>query len=116
VVAYGAAREVADPVQKLAALRAIVEHVIPKSYPDLRAPNESELRQTLVLEFPLVEVSAKIRTGPPIDDAVDYAREGWAGIIPLALRALPPVADPQLPPGRVAPSYASAYARPGASE
>jgi nitroimidazol reductase NimA-like FMN-containing flavoprotein (pyridoxamine 5'-phosphate oxidase superfamily) len=116
LVAYGSAREVADPARKLAALRAIVEHAIPKCWADLRAPSETELRQTLVVEFPLAEVSAKIRSGPPIDDAEDYAREGWAGIIPLALRAGPPVADPLLPPGRPAPSYASAYTRPSARE
>ena len=68
VVVFGKARVVTDAAEKMAALRAFTEHVIPKRWDDVREPNESELKATLVLALPLVEASAKIRTGPPIDD------------------------------------------------
>jgi nitroimidazol reductase NimA-like FMN-containing flavoprotein (pyridoxamine 5'-phosphate oxidase superfamily) len=99
VIALGAASEVSDPVEKRAALDAIVEHVAPGRSAEVRAPSDLEMKATLVLKLPLDEVSAKVRKGPPLDDEEDYALTCWAGVIPLALQPQPPVADPRLAPG-----------------
>src|SRR5438093_6317808 len=73
VVVLGTATEVTGREEKLAALRAVVEHVVPERWEDVRAPTDQELRATTVLRLPLAEVSAKIRTGFPLDDADDLA-------------------------------------------
>src|SRR5689334_14903795 len=85
VVVLGAARAVVEPEEKLAALHAIVEHVAPGRWGTVRPPSEQELRATTVLAVPLDEVSAKLRTGPPLDDEEDYALACWAGVLPLRL-------------------------------
>jgi nitroimidazol reductase NimA-like FMN-containing flavoprotein (pyridoxamine 5'-phosphate oxidase superfamily) len=110
VVMFGNAKAVADPEEKLAALRALSDHMIPGRWEDVRAPNQRELQQTIVLSLKIDEASAKIRTGPPIDDEEDYALKVWAGVIPLKLIAEPAVADPRLAPGT--PAYARSYKRP----
>jgi len=85
VVVFGNAREVSDRDEKLRALERLVEHITPERAAAVRPPNESELRQTLVLALPLEEASAKMRTGPPVDDADDYKLPVWAGVIPIKL-------------------------------
>ncbi|HYR56224.1 MAG TPA: pyridoxamine 5'-phosphate oxidase family protein [Myxococcaceae bacterium] len=115
VVVLGVATEVAEAGEKKAALEAIVEHVLPGRAAQVRPPSESELKSTTVLSIPLREVSAKIRTGPPLDDESDYGWPCWAGEIPLRLAASPPVADPRLDPRTVVPGYAKDYQRPNAS-
>lgn len=95
VVVFGKAREVSDREEKLRALTALVEHVVPGRSPIVRAPNESELRQTLVLALPIEEASAKIRSGGPVDDEEDYALPVWAGVVPLTLVKGEPVEDVQ---------------------
>ena len=112
VVIFGAAHVVDDPVAKLNALQAFTEHVVPGRWQEVRWPTESEMRLTVVLRLPLVEVSAKVRTGPPIDDEEDYDLPVWAGVVPLKLRAAPPVNDDRLRSGIDAPDYALNYARP----
>jgi len=72
---------------------------------DARPPSEAELNATMVLCLPIVEASAKIRTGPPIDDEEDYAMAVWAGVLPLELTPLQPVADPRLKAGVPLPDY-----------
>ena len=104
-VVLGTARSVTDPTEKWDALHAIVEHVAPGRWGEVREPNEKELKATLVLRLSLSEASAKIRTGPPIDDEEDYALPCWAGVVPLRLAALDPIPEPRLPPG-IAPSPA----------
>ena len=79
------------------ALFALSEQMIPGRWKDVRGPSEEELRQTTVLSLPIEEGSAKIRTGPPLDDEEDYGLPVWAGVIPLKLAADQPVADPRLP-------------------
>jgi len=111
VVVLGKGREVVDREEKLRVLDALVEHVCAGRVRDVRAPNEAELRQTLVIAIPLAEASAKIRTGPPADDDEDYALPIWAGVIPLALTPLWPVDDERLVAGVVAPAYATGYRR-----
>jgi nitroimidazol reductase NimA-like FMN-containing flavoprotein (pyridoxamine 5'-phosphate oxidase superfamily) len=112
-VLIGGARSVEEPAEKLAAFEAIVEHIVPGRWRDVRAPTENELRASAVLAIPITEASAKIRSGGPVDDEEDYALPAWAGVIPLASQALVPVADKRLPAGVAIPDYASAYRRPG---
>ncbi len=109
VVVLGLATEVTDGAEKLAALEAIVEHVVPGRWAEARLPNEVEMRQTSVLRMPLDEASAKIRTGPPKDAEEDLDLGVWAGVIPLALVPGTPVADPQLRDGIALPEYARSY-------
>jgi nitroimidazol reductase NimA-like FMN-containing flavoprotein (pyridoxamine 5'-phosphate oxidase superfamily) len=86
VVILGIATLVSDPVEKLNALRAISEHIIPHRWDDSRQPNEKELKATSVLRLPINEFSAKVRVGPPIDDEEDYPFPAWAGVIPLEMK------------------------------
>ncbi|HEX5082142.1 MAG TPA: pyridoxamine 5'-phosphate oxidase family protein, partial [Blastocatellia bacterium] len=92
-------------------LRAFTEHVIPGRWDDVREPNEQELKGTTVLALPLLEVSAKIRTGPPKDDEEDMAIPVWAGELPLRITAGSPVDDPQLSAGIIPPAYVKLYSR-----
>jgi hypothetical protein len=105
VVVLGTAHPVQEPEEKRTALRAVVEHVVPGRWEETRPPSEKEMKQTLVLALALEEASAKVRTGPPLDDEEDYALPCWAGVIPLRLAALDPVPDSRLAPG-VPPSAA----------
>ncbi len=111
VVALGRATVVADPAEKLKALRAFTEKLIPGRWKDARQPNEQELRATSILRMPLAEVSAKVRTGPPQDDEPDYALPVWAGVVPLRLAAGEPVRDEKCDPSLPVPSYAAQYER-----
>jgi len=111
VVLLGTATEVDDPAEKRAAFRALVEHVAPGRYDGVRPPTDDEITGTLVLRLPIAEGSAKIRSGPPIDDEDDYAWPVWAGVIPLAVRPGAPVPDPRLDPEHAMPRYATHYAR-----
>jgi nitroimidazol reductase NimA-like FMN-containing flavoprotein (pyridoxamine 5'-phosphate oxidase superfamily) len=99
VVVLGVARLVADPAEKLAALRSIVDHVVPERWSEVREPLPQEVKATSVLALPIEEASAKIRRGDPIDDEEDYARPVWAGTIPFALTAGKAIADARLPRG-----------------
>ena len=115
VVIFGNASVVDDPDEKIKALHALTDHIVPGRWQDVRAPNQSEMRATMVLKLPLVEVSAKVRTGPPIDDEEDYDLSVWAGVVPLKLTAGAPISDTRLPTGTEPPEYAKAYARPGST-
>ena len=111
VVIFGRATIVAEKEAKLAALFAFSEQVIPGRWNDVRQPTEQELKATTVLSLPLVEVSAKVRTGPPIDDEEDYDLNVWAGVLPLHIVAGVPISDPRLPEIIEPPSYALQYSR-----
>ena len=111
VVIFGNATVVDDPGEKVKALHAFTDHVVPGRWEDVRVPNESEMRATLLLKLPLVEVSAKVRTGPPIDDEEDYDLSVWAGVVPLKLTAGAPIADERLRVDIEAPEYARDYSR-----
>ena len=115
-VVLGRARPVEERDEKLRALGAIVEHVVPGRSHDARRPNEKELAGTLVLAVPLAEASAKLRSGPPKDFDADLSFPVWAGVIPLRLEAGAPETDPSSPPGLAVPAYAAAYRRPSANE
>ena len=99
VTALGRARLVADETEKLAALRAITDHVVPQRWDEVRGPNELEMKQTIVLALPLEEVSAKVRVGPPADDDEDYALPIWAGVVPIRAQLGEPAEDGRLLPG-----------------
>lgn len=111
VVIFGRATLVEDREEKSAALLALSEHIVRGRWADVREPNEQELRATTVLSLPLVEASAKIRTGPPLDDEEDYALPVWAGVLPLKLMAGEPINDPRLTEGIEPPDYARNYSR-----
>jgi uncharacterized protein len=111
VVILGAATMVEAAEEKMTALRAFTEHVIPGRWDDVREPSEQELKGTSVLALPLVEVSAKVRTGPPKDDEEDMALPVWAGELPLRITAGSPVDDPLLPAGFSPPAYVTQYSR-----
>lgn len=111
VVVFGHARVIEDREEKLAALTALSEHVIPGRWDEVREPNDRELQLTTVLTIPITEASAKIRTGPPVDDEEDYDLPVWAGVIPLQMIAETPVDDPGLKVERAAPLYARQYGR-----
>jgi hypothetical protein len=105
VVVFGKTSAVKDPKEKLDALHTISEHILPGRWADVRKPNNAELQKTLILRIRLAEASAKIRTGPPIDEETDYDLPVWAGELPLSLVAGEPIADPRLLAGIELPAY-----------
>ncbi|MCW3019207.1 MAG: hypothetical protein JWN10_1515 [Solirubrobacterales bacterium] len=109
----GQATLLEDLDEKRAALQAVVEHIVPGRWDDVRTPSANELRATAVLALPIEECSAKVRSGGPLDDEEDYALPVWAGVIPLGSRARAPEPDPRLRSGIEPPSYVTAYRRPG---
>jgi len=111
VVIFGRARLIEDEQEKIDALRALSEHIVPGRWDEVRGPSERELQQTTVLSLPLTEASAKIRTGPPLDDEEDYQLDVWAGTIPLGLAPGQPINDPRLSTGLAVPAYALKYSR-----
>src|SRR5262245_6307917 len=111
-VVLGNARLVTDAEEKSRALMAIVEHIVPGRNADARPPNALELAATSVLALKVEEASAKVRTGPPLDDAEDMELPVWAGVLPFRLQPQPLVSDPTLRAGIAAPPYAVDYKRP----
>jgi len=99
VVVLGKARFVLDPKEKIEALRCFTNHIVPGRWEEVRQPNEQELKSTTVLALPLDEVSAKVRTGPPVDDEEDYSLPVWAGVIPVRPRLGEPLPDGRVLPG-----------------
>jgi uncharacterized protein len=117
VVVFGTAVAVTEREEKLAALEAFTEKLVPGRWAEARGPNRTELKATSVLRLPLDEASAKIRTGGPDDgDTPDAELEVWAGHLPLVVRALDPVPDPALRPGIPLPDALRDYRRPGLVE
>lgn len=102
-VVLGEARTVHAGEEMMVALRAFTEHIVPGRWDEVRAPNRKELKATRVLAMTLDEASAKVRTGPPVDDDEDYGLPVWAGEIPMRLQAAAAVADPRSM-GGVAPT------------
>jgi uncharacterized protein len=113
VVVVGRAEEVTDPDEKMAASRALVEHVCRGRWADARQPTLKELNATTILRLSLDEASAKVRAGGPKDGEEDMRLPVWAGEVPLRVRPLAPVADGELLDGVRLPGYAADYLRPG---
>jgi hypothetical protein len=99
VVVLGRARLLTEPEERLEALRTLTNHLVPGRWEELREPNDLELNQTMVLALPLEEVSAKVRTGPPVDEEEDYAAPVWAGVVPISTQL-----GEAIPDGRVLPN------------
>lgn len=99
VVVFGTATEVTDLEEKAEALRAFVDHVAPGRSDEVRGGDEKELRGTTVLALPIVEASAKVRTGPPIDEERDLHLDAWAGVLPIPPTPGVPVPSPDLADG-----------------
>lgn len=114
VVVLGTATRVDDPEEKLAALEAFTEQLLPGRWAEARRPTRKELKATSVLTLPLDETSAKIRDGGPEDgDTPDADLDVWAGHLPLVVRALAAVPDPSLRPGIPLPPGLTPYRRTG---
>ncbi len=112
VVLFGTATLVESAEEKTEALRVISEQIVPGRWKDVRWPTEQELKATKVLALPISEASAKVRTGPPLDDEEDYAMNVWAGILPLSVHAETPVPDPRLSSEvEAVPEYLLHYAK-----
>lgn len=111
VMVLGTATPVEGPPERARALHAFTERLVPGRWDEVRPPTDKELRAVRVLAMRLDETSAKVRTGPPLDDEEDYALPVWAGVIPLMSTSGEPVADPRLP-GDIAPSPAVTRWRP----
>src|ERR1700738_1310102 len=109
VVAFGTARKVVDPEQKIKALRVISEHLIAGRWAQVRGPSDKELKATTVLEFSIEEASSKVRSGPPLDDESDYGLPVWAGVLPLEIKSRPPIPDDKLVEGMALRAYVRGY-------
>jgi nitroimidazol reductase NimA-like FMN-containing flavoprotein (pyridoxamine 5'-phosphate oxidase superfamily) len=112
VVVLGKAEPIHDAQAKLAAMRDFVEYVIRGRWADVRPPSEQELKATMVLGVPLVEVSAKVRTGFAADDEEEYAVPAWTGVIPFKWMAQAPVPDPRGSADIQIPANLEHYSRP----
>jgi len=93
VVLFGQARLITEPDEKEQALEAFTERLVAGRWAEVRRPTRKELKATTVLTLPIEEGSAKVRSGPPIDDEPDYALDVWAGVVPLTLTRGEPVQD-----------------------
>jgi uncharacterized protein len=111
VVVVGDARLVEDPTDKQRALHCLLDHIASGRAADCRTPNARELAATAVLALDLVEVSAKVRTGGPVDEPEDCILPHWAGVVPLSLTAGPPVPADDLDPTTPVPRYLTPYTR-----
>ena len=109
VVILGTAKLVEDPAEKMEALRIFTEQVMKGRWDDIRIPNEQELKATTVISVALEEVSAKIRTGGPVDDEEDYALPVWAGVLPLETVAKPLIPDEKRKSDPPVPAYMKDY-------
>jgi nitroimidazol reductase NimA-like FMN-containing flavoprotein (pyridoxamine 5'-phosphate oxidase superfamily) len=111
VVVVGDARVVEDPAEKLRALHSLLDHIAPGRATDCRTPNARELAATAVLALDLVEVSAKVRSGGPVDEPQDCTLPHWAGVMPLSLTGGTPVSADDLDPTIPVPPYLIGYSR-----
>ena len=111
VVLFGTGRLVVDEQEKLAALEAVTEHLIPGRWKEARLPNQKELNATSVVSIRIDDASAKVRVGPPVDDEEDYTLPVWAGVLPLQELPRSPIQD-ELQSAEIAlPEYVAGYAR-----
>ena len=111
VVILGKATLIEDSKEKLESLRLLSEHILPGRWDDVRQPHERELKATSVLRLPIQEFSAKVRSGPPIDDEEDYSFPTWAGVVPLEMVSGTPIPDSRLDLATEIPTYACNYSR-----
>lgn len=105
VVIFGEPKLVADNNEMYQALEMFTEKMCPGRWADVRKPTDGEWKNTMVLSFDIKEASAKVRTGAPKDDEEDYTMDVWAGVVPLKIQHLAPIADPDLKAGVKLPNY-----------
>jgi uncharacterized protein len=108
VVLYGTATRCTEPEDKERVLEAFTEKLVPGRWAEVRWPTRKELKGTAALRLPITEGSAKVRTGPPIDEEEDYALDAWAGVVPIRTEMLPPEPDPLLREGISTPEHVRA--------
>jgi nitroimidazol reductase NimA-like FMN-containing flavoprotein (pyridoxamine 5'-phosphate oxidase superfamily) len=111
VVLFGTGQIIEDEQEKLAALEAITEHLIPGRWREARLPNRKEMNATSVVSIKIEQASAKVRSGPPGDDDADYAMPIWAGVLPLQEMALSPIRDELMTQDVAVPEYIAKYSR-----
>jgi nitroimidazol reductase NimA-like FMN-containing flavoprotein (pyridoxamine 5'-phosphate oxidase superfamily) len=111
VVVFGRAREVTGRSEKLAAMKAVSDHIAPGRWDDARGPNDREFNGTTLLAIDIDEASAKVRTGPPGDEPADIGLGYWAGVVPVSQSYGPPMPAPDLADGIGVPPYLSQYGR-----
>lgn len=111
VMLYGVPRRIEDLAERREALEYLTDHLVPGRLPHLRPITEQEVRATTVLEVPIEEASAKVRSGPPEDDEDDYVLPIWAGVVPLRLAAADPVPDPRNLAGLQPPDHVRGWKR-----
>ncbi len=105
VTIFSTGAKVTDLNQQYEILQVFTEKICPGRWADIRKPDDGEWKATMVISFPIEEASAKVRTGPPVDDEEDYSLNVWAGVVPLAIERKPAVADPKLKIGIAIPDY-----------
>src|SRR6266540_87661 len=113
VIVFGKGQLIQDEQEKLAALQAVTEHLIPGRWREARLPNRKELNATSVVSIKIDEASAKVRVGPPVDEEEDYALPVWAGVLPLQETPLLPVRDEVQSENIPLPDYVARYSRQG---
>ena len=111
VVLFGKTEPIVEPAEKRAALDALVEHLVPGRTQDARGASDGELQATKVVRVPIREASAKIRTGPPVDESSDLEIDIWAGVLPLERRPGTPIPDEHTKAGTPLPDYVVGYAK-----
>jgi nitroimidazol reductase NimA-like FMN-containing flavoprotein (pyridoxamine 5'-phosphate oxidase superfamily) len=112
VVILGTATLVTNPADKFTVMKGLIDHVAPGRWEHIRHPNEKELAATSVLSIPIVEASAKLRGGDPLDDEADYALPIWAGQIPIATKSMTPVCDARVEASLPVPAHVTEYRLP----
>ena len=105
VVIFGAPDPVTEKKELYKVLEVFTEKMCPGRWVDVRKPSDNEWKATMLLAIKIEEASAKIRTGPPIDDEEDYDLNIWAGVQPLKTSRQQPIPDPALKAGLAVPSY-----------
>jgi len=108
-VLFGSGSIIRDEHERLQALAAFTERLIPGRWADARPPNPVELKQTTIVAVAIESASAKIRTGPPKDAEDDLELPVWAGVLPLYQTSGPPVAVPGLAEAIEVPDYLRHY-------
>lgn len=111
VVLFGTGHTIEDEQEKMAALEAVTEHIIPGRWKEARLPNPKEMKATRVVAIQIDEASAKVRVGPPVDEEEDYALTIWAGLLPLQETPAAPVRDELQSQDVVLPEYIAKYSR-----
>jgi len=111
VVLFGTGRLLKADGEKLAALEAVTEHLVPGRWEEARQPNRKELNATSVVSIKIDAASAKVRLGPPVDEEEDYTLPVWAGVLPLQELPAAPIRDELQTEEIILPEYIAGYSR-----